>query len=58
VDPPLDELRTRFRCPKCGNPNITVWFEVPNNPVAVAARKKINMEDYSDDPDVSAWDIL
>jgi hypothetical protein len=34
---PLDRLPRLFRCPKCGNRNITVAFEVPDRPKAEAA---------------------
>lgn len=46
---PLDNLRLRLRCPKCGNDKIGVYFEIPNNPVAVAARGKLDFEDFRDE---------
>jgi hypothetical protein len=29
---PLDLLRERLRCPKCGRTNVLVFFEVPGQP--------------------------
>jgi hypothetical protein len=34
---PLDQLATRLKCPRCGNRNIQVVFDVPNQPKARAA---------------------
>jgi hypothetical protein len=34
---PLDRLPRLFRCPKCRNHDITVAFDVPNQPKAKAA---------------------
>jgi hypothetical protein len=34
---PLDRLQRLFRCPRCGSRDITVAFEVPNQPKAEAA---------------------
>jgi hypothetical protein len=31
---PLDQLATRLKCPRCGNRNVQVVFEVPNQPHA------------------------
>ena len=31
---PLDDLQRKMRCPKCGNRNVRVLFEVPNAPQA------------------------
>jgi hypothetical protein len=27
---PIEVLKERMRCPKCGGRNVRVWFEVPN----------------------------
>jgi hypothetical protein len=37
---PLDQLASRLKCPRCGNRNVQVVFEVPNQPNAksVASR--------------------
>jgi predicted RNA-binding Zn-ribbon protein involved in translation (DUF1610 family) len=35
---PLDQLAARLKCPRCGNRNIQVVFELPNQPKARAAR--------------------
>jgi hypothetical protein len=34
---PLELLRERLRCPKCGRTNVLVFFEVPNQPKAKRA---------------------
>jgi hypothetical protein len=34
---PLDQIATRLKCPRCGNRNVQVVFEVPNQPNARAA---------------------
>jgi hypothetical protein len=34
---PLDHLRERLKCPKCGSRNVSVWFEVPGLPHTRAA---------------------
>jgi hypothetical protein len=34
---PLELLRERLRCPKCGRTNVLVFFEVPNQPNAKRA---------------------
>jgi hypothetical protein len=31
---PLDQLCTRLKCPRCGNRNIQLVFDVPNQPHA------------------------
>jgi hypothetical protein len=31
---PLDQLGSRLKCPRCGNRNIQVVFDVPNQPKA------------------------
>jgi hypothetical protein len=31
---PLDDLRERMKCPSRGSRQVTVWFEVPNQPIA------------------------
>ena len=46
---PLRQLAFLLRCPRCGQLNVTVYFEVPNNPVAVAAWGKIDIEDYREE---------
>jgi hypothetical protein len=35
---PLDQLASRLKCPRCGNRNIQVVFDVPNQPRRAAAR--------------------
>jgi hypothetical protein len=54
---PIKELADRLRCPACGSRHILVYFEIPNEPAAVAAKNKINMEDYSENPDIGTWDV-
>jgi hypothetical protein len=34
---PLDQLGSRLKCPRCGNRNITVVFDIPNQPQGVRA---------------------
>jgi len=34
---PLDQLKDRLRCPKCGNRKIQVMFDVPNELVTISA---------------------
>jgi hypothetical protein len=34
---PLDQLATRLKCPRCGNRNVQVFFEVPHKPLARTA---------------------
>jgi predicted RNA-binding Zn-ribbon protein involved in translation (DUF1610 family) len=34
---PLDQLAVRLKCPRCGNRNIQVMFDLPNQPRARAA---------------------
>ena len=42
---PLDLLRERLRCPKCGNRKIHVYFEVPNIPTANRVVRALPVED-------------
>jgi hypothetical protein len=39
---PLDQLQGRLRWPACGNRTAIVFFEVPNEPAALAVRNRIN----------------
>jgi hypothetical protein len=34
---PLDQLGNRLKCPRCGNRNIQIIFDVPNTPAAKRA---------------------
>jgi hypothetical protein len=45
----VTQLSGRLRCPACGNEKVIVLFEVPNEPMAITARNKVEMD--SDDPD-------
>jgi hypothetical protein len=36
---PLDQLGSRLKCPRCGNRNIQVVFDVPNQPSARAVEQ-------------------
>jgi hypothetical protein len=31
---PLDQLASRLKCPRCGNRNVQVFFDVPGKPGA------------------------
>src|SRR5256885_16437170 len=35
---PLDQLASRLKCPRCGLRQVRVYFEVPNQPMAIARR--------------------
>jgi hypothetical protein len=48
---PIKELVDRLRCPACGSRHILVYFEIPNEPAAAAARKHIDIEDYALNPE-------
>jgi len=37
---PLETLRERLKCHRCGNRQIPVYFEVPNQPAALTAAHK------------------
>jgi hypothetical protein len=36
---PLDQLGSRLKCPRCGNRNISVFWEIPNSPQSVRAAR-------------------
>jgi hypothetical protein len=45
----IQEMQKRLRCPACGNREILVYWEVPNEPAAVAARGRIAEDDWRDE---------
>jgi hypothetical protein len=38
-----------LKCPACGSRHILVFFEVSNEPAALAARAHIDLDEYSGD---------
>ena len=46
---PVSQLKERLKCPSCGSREILVFFEVPNEPATVAARGKIDEDDWRDE---------
>ena len=46
---PVSQLKERLKCPSCGSREILVFFEVPNEPAAVAARGRIDPDDWQDE---------
>ena len=46
---PISQLKERLKCPSCGSREILVFFEVPNEPAAVAAKIKTDEDDLRDE---------
>jgi hypothetical protein len=46
---PITDLQKRLRCPACGNREVLIYWEIPNEPAALAAKKRIEIEDYRND---------
>lgn len=46
---PISQLKERLKCPACGSREILVFFEVPNEPATVAARGKIDEDEWRDE---------
>jgi hypothetical protein len=41
---PIPELQKRLRCPACGNREVLIYWEVPNEPAALAAKAHIDVK--------------